>query len=326
MARQASDPQIDVDPVIAPFSSYGQDNLLNVRRLVSRSSLRLGLPLLLLLTLLPRLLLLIFLCVLVKEGIVDLCKGFAVAYSSRDSASSSGFIYVTKTLDDGATWDTPVRASGGSGFTQDPDTEPSMVITGNNIYIAYKTRRLNSGESDSDIGFVKNALLGASGEWSNAIAVNPGANGGGSDNSPRLVLSGSTLVVAYTTGSSSESVFIVRSTDNGDTWSAAVVKELSGATFDSAINPTLAVNGNTLVVRLHVGIYSINEFFLIRAACIRVVAGLHARELALLDQEHRCRRHVDGWRCLGLRHGPIARRWLRQRTLDRRIQQRRLRP
>ena len=136
-------------------------------------------------------------------------------------------LLVTRSTDDGLTWETPTRLSADNDPSETRNESIQLETDGNGHWVAVWESRDGSGgefSDDWDVFTVYSSDNGAT--WSAAAALNANADSDvGDDLSPRIATDGQGTWIAVWDSDSlpdsweDRSIFVSRSVDNGSTWS-----------------------------------------------------------------------------------------------------------
>ena len=143
-------------------------------------------------------------------------------------------IIFAKSTDGGATFGTPANISNNSGDS----SFPKITVSGNNVYIAWA---FTVTKKDYDILFTKSSDGGTT--FSTPVNL---SNNFGDSGIPQMAVSGNNVFVTWeNNGLGDFDVFVAKSTDNGNTFTAPVNvshdPKQSGA-------PQIAISGNNVYV------------------------------------------------------------------------------
>jgi len=145
----------------------------------------------------------------------------------QDDTSGNPEIYLRKSTDGGATWQTEMGLTNNTGNSKWPD----IAVSGSNVYVVWE----DDTPGNYEIYFRKSINGGAT--WQTARRL---TNNTGESHAPRIsVLSSNVYVVWCDTTPGNYEVYFRKSTDGGATWQPA--KRLSNNTGGS-YNPTIAVS------------------------------------------------------------------------------------
>lgn len=136
-------------------------------------------------------------------------NGVYVVWQAKDTGKYQ--ILFAKSTDGGATFGTPVNISNNSGAS----TFPKVLVSGNNIYVVWAFTVTNK---DYDVLFSKSTDGGAT--FTTPINL---SNTVGDTGLPQMIMSGNNIYITWENdGSGNFDIFVAKSTDSGNTFSAPV--------------------------------------------------------------------------------------------------------
>lgn len=133
-------------------------------------------------------------------------------------------VFVARSLDGGATFETPVNVTSNADFSE----SPYIAASGNKVYVVYSEEPESGG--NSTIFFTKSTDEGVT--WTSPFNI---SGSQGNAHLPYVAVSGSNLYVVWhaLNASSSEtgSIFFAASSDDGASWSSPIIVSDSGFAF-----------------------------------------------------------------------------------------------
>ncbi len=142
-------------------------------------------------------------------------------------------IWFCRSVDGGATWESPVQISNAAGFS----SGPSIAAQGSNVHIAWDDSRL--GWWNSEIFYRRSTNDGVN--WS---TENQLTNDTTFSNTPSIAVSGNSIHVAWEDMRDGNfEIYYKNSTDNGQTWSSDMRLTSDGG---DSYHPSMAVSGSNV--------------------------------------------------------------------------------
>lgn len=142
-------------------------------------------------------------------------------------------IWFCRSVDGGATWESPVQISNAAGFS----SGPSIAAQGSNVHIAWDDSRL--GWWNSEIFYRRSTNDGVN--WSTEDQL---TNDTTFSNTPSISVSGNNIHVAWEDMRDGNfEIYYKTSTDNGQTWSSDLRLTSDGG---DSYHPSVAVSGSNV--------------------------------------------------------------------------------